>query len=369
MNPSKDTPQERDGLVHLDPDKLARQLRRLGLTKTALAGKTGLSRSTVIKATRGEGIFPDSAQRISQSLGFEDAESLMPTPAADKEPMTGVDAEAVGGQWQPIEYLGPWITASNGLQFRVCRLQHCFVPGRQGRGKWYDLLHLSTQERQAHREHLLRHPVVCDRIGTHAHIVDNLSTSPGPQDHAWWVVDRWLGNETLAKRLPPGGTGIPLDQLGRLMYEIALGLEALHAADIVFRELAPSHILLSDDGRTVLTDFELAKLLDGSPTVSRDWPEDEYRALEVDGGVVDVRADLFSWARILVHAATGSLPGKGRETDALTRVGLPKAVWRVAVDCLSPGPGGRPGSIQQILPSLQKWAASCTRSKGSPQHE
>ena len=63
------------------------------------------------------------------------------------------------------------------------------------------------------------------------------------------------------------------------MREIAGGLSALHRAQIVMRELAPSRVLLAkSDGRAVLTDFELAKLLAGGPTVSpgEEWPEDPY---------------------------------------------------------------------------------------------
>ena len=55
----------------------------------------------------------------------------------------------------------------------------------------------------------------------------------------------------------------------------------------------------------VLTDFELAKLLDGNPTVAGRWPDDEYRAPEIGEEGIDERADLYSWGRILVRAIAG----------------------------------------------------------------
>ena len=88
------------------------------------------------------------------------------------------------------------------------------------------------------------------------------------------------------RRFPPSGSL-------ELMHEIALGLDALHSASVVFRELAPSRVILAaDDQRAVLTDFELAKLLDTGPTVSTSWPDDPYRAPEVEDATASERSDL-----------------------------------------------------------------------------
>ena len=66
--------------------------------------------------------------------------------------------------------------------------------------------------------------------------------------------------------------------LARVMRQIAEGLKALHAAEIIRRELSPRFVLLRESGieSVVLTDFELGKLFDGSPTVASDWPSDPY---------------------------------------------------------------------------------------------
>lgn len=346
----------RNGLVYLDAEKLERQMLRLGLTRSGLADRTGLSRNTVIKALQREGIFPNSAGEIAKALGFEDVTELLPARLQDEKLADGV-ASRDTGEWDLDAYLGPWITTSNGLQFRICRMRHRFVENRFGRGKWYDLLDPSTRCRENLRTQLLRHATICERIGLHPHVIENLSTYPGHGEDSWWVLDRWFDATPLDQLLKLGP--FPRAQLPRLMTEIALGLEALHKAQVVFRELAPSRVLLSSsDGRAVLTDFELAKILQVVPTVSASWPDDPYRALEVDDGDAAPSADLFSWARILVHAATGHLPPKGQDRDALTRAGLPKAIWRVASDCLSPNPSGRPTSVTPVLRALQGWVTS-----------
>ena len=81
------------------------------------------------------------------------------------------------------------------------------------------------------------------------------------------VLDRFEEGTTLAERLVEG----PLEgtSLKTVMTGIAVGLDALHREKIVRRELSPRFVLLRKKDLTpVLTDFELAKLLDGVPTVS-----------------------------------------------------------------------------------------------------
>lgn len=353
---AKKRKKERDGLVHLDPDKLEDRRVRRGLTKNGLCERAGLSRNTVLSAFRGDGVFPHSALRIAQALGCEDPSVLL-LRSPDGGGATGVTRTRVGDEWQVKEYLGSWFRASNGLRFRVCRLRHEFVDERQGRGKSYDLGSLATRKREDLRAHLLRHPRVCERIGPHDHVSENLSTFPGQNEDYWWVIDRWVGGTSLEDRLQHGP--FPTERLARLMHEIALGLDALHAANVVFRELAPSRVIMAaDDQRVVLTDFELAKLLDTGPTVSTTWPDDPYRAPEVEDAMASERSDLYSWARVLLRAASGKeLPPEGEDGDALTRLGLPKGVWRIAMDCLAPGPSDRPKSVKQVLRATSRWVS------------
>jgi len=346
---------ERDGLIYLDPAKVARIALRLGLGKTALADNAGVSRNTVGKTYSGKGIFASSALLIAEALGVE-VDSLV-DPAHVKE--GGGDSEPTTvGEWTVAKHVGPWLTASNGLQFRVCDMRHRFVEGRRGRGKWYDLL---GRDYEKWKDHLVRHAEVCERIGTHRNIAQNVSALPGSEDGSWWVVDRWTDGETLANLLNDGP--YPSSRLPRLMSDIAEGMLALHNANIVFRELSPSRVqVIKDDERAILTDFELAKLTDGAPTVSTDWPDDPYQAPEVASGSTTEKSDLYSWARIFLHAATGNLPPKGMEQELLASIKLPKAVWKAVSTSLSPGPSDRPQNVNAILRPLRTWSKS---TKGS----
>ena len=349
----KKPPKRRRGLVELDPDKLERALLRLGISKTQLADTSDVSRATVAKALEGQGIFASSAKLIAKAMGYDDPAELRRGSSA----ISASEAET-GSEWQVDAYLGPWITASNSLQYRACRMRHQFVEGRLGRGKCYDLLNPSTRSREQLRDCLVRHPTVCSRIGHHRHVADNLATFPDPKNDVWWVVDRWVEGETLEERL--ARRAMAQQDISRLATEIASGLRALHAANVVFRELAPKRVLIArEDGHAILTDFELAKLLDTGPTVSADWPEDAYRAPEVEGGKVSRKADLYSWAKVVVHTSCGRLPPAAEESAELARVGLPKGVFRLIDRCLSPGPSDRPKDMGEVLRSLRRAWPEC----------
>jgi serine/threonine protein kinase len=143
------------------------------------------------------------------------------------------------------------------------------------------------------------------------------------------------------------------------MRQIANALQTMHATDVVRRELSPRFVIVrSVDRSAVLTDFELAKLLDGAPTVSpKDgWPDDEYRAIETDSHAnVDARADIYSWGRILIRATCGTLPAKGQEADALANAKLPPAVKRVALSCVAMPRSDRPDSMTKVIAAIKSW--------------
>ncbi len=320
-----------------------------------------LARNTIDKMFRGEGVLPDVAYRLVHYLGGKLLETLAPIDPA-YEPPDAIE-KGVDWEWQRDELLHPGVLASNGLHYFVYRMRHRFTPGRFGRGKFYHLGGLAAEEREHKREQLQRHSAVCHRIGQHSNVGENLSSTPVIGDEGWWVVDRWFASTPLSDLLNEP-CRIPRKSIPRLMREIADGIEVLHSANVVMRELSPSRVLIDDtDGHAVLTDFELARLLDGAPSLQCDWHEDEdgrYRAPEVQGGYIATpdlyqRADLYSWASILVHVVTGTLPEPAARQDVLSKRGLPKRVRSIAEICLSESPQNRPAGIQAVKQAIQGW--------------
>ena len=357
-------------LVYLDSTKLRKLVIEHGLSDGRLNEllnksyddqriprheRNGMSRNTQDKAFRGEGVRRDVAKFIADFFQCKVSDLVDPRDPSFEPPTTMIS----GAEWEwtideALQNCGR--VAANGLHFFLFRMKHRHIPSRLGRGKFYLLSGLAVADRERKRELLQRHAFVSNQVGLHPHLAEVISSTPTAGDGGWWVVERWLDAIPLAEVLTTGRFQ-PAD-LPRLMREIAAGLSALHRAQIVMRELAPSRVLLAKaDGRAVLTDFELAKLLAGGPTVSPgdEWPEDPYRAEEVGPGEVTVQADLYSWARILVHAATGRLPGRGEDINVVAKCGLPKRVWVTAQRCLEPAHSLRPASMGEVEEVIRDW--------------
>ncbi|MFV0309282.1 MAG: protein kinase domain-containing protein [Desertimonas sp.] len=156
---------------------------------------------------------------------------------------------------------------------------------------------------------------------------------------------------------------------------VAAALDAAHQAGFVHRDVKPGNILITADGRVMLTDFGIAKGLDAS---GEDLTSDnvmmgtaKYLSPEqVRGRKLDGRADLYSLGLVLYECLAGRVPFIG-ETDADTalarlqrdptdlgrlRPTLPRGLVNLIHQLLSRNPAERPESGAALRTDLQRVA-------------
>jgi serine/threonine protein kinase/DNA-binding XRE family transcriptional regulator len=337
-----------------DPLKLKRLRVAAGLTVQDFAKAADLDRTTVGKILRGDPVFLKTLQQAGeQAFGISSPlELLHPDELAGLGIATEAPSPTHVLEWEIVEYLSGWEKTSNGLQYQRLRLKHRYLEDRWARAKCYELRHLATADRDRLEGHLRRHVEVSEQVGSHPNVAETLTAAW--VGGMWWVLDRWVNGETLANRLAQGPLSIY--ELQTIMRGIAEGLNALHAAGVIRRELSPDSVLLREnDDRPILTDLELAKLNERLPTVSPEqWPDDPYRAVEVEGDApIDIRADIYSWGRIFVPGATGRLPKRGQEQLAGEQI--PEEVRRVVLQCVAGPRSKRPNSMNPVLTALKAW--------------
>ncbi len=334
----------------LDGEIVRKLMSNKGFTVESLAAKAVLAPNTISSVLNGtRPCNQKTGHKIRVALKVDNIEDLL--KRRDQKP----ESKARIHEWlldQPLTK--KWVTASNQLQFRIWKLKHEHL-SKSARGKCYDLEGMATIERERCRDLLLRHAEVCTRIGTHAHIINNLTTCEAPSRDRWWVIDEWIEGSTLGHRFSTSDFSMPEKQ--GIIRQIAEGLNAFHSHNVVRRELSPQTILVREgNGDVVLTEFELAKLLDGSPTVSSsDWPVDPYRAPEATTDEIGRQADIYSWGRIATELLAGKLPPKGAEQTQLFAVKLQKKVESMLLKCVSVNWRSRPKNFDAILKVLDSW--------------
>ena len=149
----------------------------------------------------------------------------------------------------------------------------------------------------------------------HPSVVAVYDTVSAPEIEA--IVMELVEGETLRARLDRVGA-LPASDVRHLGVELADALDAAHRAGLTHRDIKPANILLCPDGSLKLADFGIAK--DGSST---DLTQDgtlvgtaSYLAPEqLEGAVVDGRADEFAVGVVLYEALCGRPPVQRRHRD------------------------------------------------------
>jgi serine/threonine-protein kinase len=118
---------------------------------------------------------------------------------------------------------------------------------------------------------------------------------------------------------------LPLDQALSYLQQAASALDYAHTHGVIHRDLKPSNFLLYPDGRLVLADFGIARLLEGgelSSYVTLSTPNStigtpSYMAPEmVCGEPIDTRVDVYSLGIVFFQMLSGQVPFRG--PDALS---------------------------------------------------
>lgn len=111
----------------------------------------------------------------------------------------------------------------------------------------------------------------------------------------------------LLKRQP-----MPINKTCKIMLQILDAVGYAHQEGIIHRDLKPSNILMSKDGKPIVTDFGLAKPSQQSAQISRTGVvvgTPAYMSPEqAQGDVIDQRSDIFSLGAVFFEMLTGVQP-------------------------------------------------------------
>lgn len=199
-------------------------------------------------------------------------------------------------------------------------------------------------------------------------------------DDGDWIVMERLQGTSLATLLESG----PLDIDATLNYarQIARGLVAAHALEIVHRDLKTENVMILRDGRAKILDFGIAKLNRLTEDQTRHYDLSKTgvivgtgRAMSPEqarGLSVGARSDLFALGILLYECLTGVSPFRGRTpVDTLARIvshqpqpveelapGVPEGLAELVARLLRKAPELRPESAREVERALDALIAA-----------
>ena len=189
----------------------------------------------------------------------------------------------------------------------------------------------------------------------------------GEHEGRQYYVMRWVEGGPLEGRLDPRAAA-------HLLTTLARAVQHAHQNGVLHRDLKPGNILLDASRTPFITDFGLARHLDGPATLTATGEllgTPGFMAPEQADGVraITTAADIWGLGAVLYFLLTGHAPFEGftvLEVLASVREGIVTPPGRhhphldpdletVCLKCLCPDPAGRYPSAGELADDLDRW--------------
>lgn len=139
-----------------------------------------------------------------------------------------------------------------------------------------------------------------------------------PETNLAFIAMELVEGGPLARPLE-GGKRLGIERTCEIVARVAEALDFAHARGVVHRDVKPANILMDREGRAVLVDFGIAKVVEESHTLTGQilgtpayMSPEQFQAEPIDG-----RSDQFSLGAVLYECLVGSKPFRGGSVAAL----------------------------------------------------
>jgi serine/threonine-protein kinase len=224
--------------------------------------------------------------------------------------------------------------------------------------------HLSVAQRDKYRERFYREASAAGQL-LHPAIATVFDVGH-TEDGTPFLVMEYVKGETLRELLEKGKP--TLAESLRIARDVLEALSFAHAQGIVHRDVKPSNIMVTSEGRGKIMDFGIAHVMGSELTAGGDLLGSPYYMApeQLAKGPITARTDLFSFAVVLYRMLTGVLPFTGDSFAAVAHAilqerpvpparmdpGIPRGLSNLVLRCLEKSPEERAGSAPEVLRAL-----------------
>jgi hypothetical protein len=215
-----------------------------------------------------------------------------------------------------------WIELADGDEFAGYRIERRL--GRGGMGVLYLALEPGLQRRVALKliaPEAAADEVFAQRFAEESRIAASIEHpnvvpiyAAGEEGGVPFIAMRYVAGSDLGRRLAREGRLEPAAAVA-LIAQVGNGLDAIHAAGLVHRDVKPANVLLSEGAgvpHAYITDFGVARNVatnSGLTQTGRFVGTLDYVAPEqISGAAVDARVDVYALGCLLFKLLTGEVP-------------------------------------------------------------
>jgi ligand-binding sensor domain-containing protein/tRNA A-37 threonylcarbamoyl transferase component Bud32 len=207
----------------------------------------------------------------------------------------------------------------------------------------------------------------------------------GEQEGIAYLVMRYINAGTLKDLIAQRGA-LSLKEAARIFDQVGRALGYAHSQGVIHRDIKPGNILIDERGDAFLTDFGIAKLVEGTAQFTATGAvvgTPAYMSPEQGMGMpADKRSDIYALGVMLYEMVTGRVPFEAETPLAVLlkhvnaplppprqiKPDLPEAVERVILNALAKSPDDRFQSAEQVAEAFQKAVAGLPLNIAAP-HE
>ena len=223
-------------------------------------------------------------------------------------------------------------------------------------------------EREARSVAQLRHP----------NIVQVYDFDFDPERELYYMVMEYVEGPTLRTRLMELGFDnqcFTIPEAIQIIRPVAAALGYAHSHTMVHRDIKPANIMLDKDGRIVLTDFGIARIVSGPAMTTSGSMIGTPAYMSPEQGLGqpgDHRSDIYSLGVVFYQLVTGVLPFQAETPIAVVlkhvneplpspsefNPDIPHELERILMMALAKSPDERYQNIGEMLRDLDEFAAA-----------